>query len=318
IGDVASAAGAGTHLNINMLAAGDHLAEAERVAERHREIALNARFGSTVLFIDAQLGLIRTLRGLTRRFGSLDDARFDESAIERQFASNPNLHLAECAYWIRKLQARFFAGEFAAAIECTSRAQRLPSLSASGATFEAAEYHFYSALSRAAHRDSAAADERVQHREALALHQRQLDIWAQNCPENFENRAALVGAEIARIEGRSLEAMDLYERAIASSRTSGFVHNEALAYERASAFYRARGFDQFADKYLRNARACYASWGADGKVRQLDRLYPDLKHEQPMPGPTSTITAPVEGFDLATVIRVSQAVSGEIVLEKLV
>ncbi|HEY6344755.1 MAG TPA: sigma 54-interacting transcriptional regulator [Bryobacteraceae bacterium] len=36
-----------------------------------------------------------------------------------------------------------------------------------------------------------------------------------------------------------------------------------------------------------------------------------------MPGPGSTITAPVEGLDLATVIRVSQAVSSEIVLEKL-
>ena len=37
-----------------------------------------------------------------------------------------------------------------------------------------------------------------------------------------------------------------------------------------------------------------------------------------MPGPTSTITAHVEGLDLATVLRVSQAVSGEIVLEKLI
>jgi len=54
---------------------------------------------------------------------------------------------------------------------------------------------------------------------------------------------ALVGAEIARIEGRDFDAMRLYEQAIHSSRTSGFVHNEALAYERASARYRARGFD---------------------------------------------------------------------------
>src|SRR5262245_62133066 len=111
--------------------------------------------------------------------------------------------------------------------------------------------------------------------------------------------------------------MRLYEDAIRSSRTSGFVHNEALAYEHASAFYRARGFDEIADTYLRNARACYASWGADGKVRQLDGLYPGLTQEQPLPGPTSTFTAPVEGLDLVTVIRVSQAVSGEILPEKL-
>src|SRR5262249_1679088 len=66
-----------------------------------------------------------------------------------------------------------------------------------------------------------------------------------------------------------------------------------------------------------NARACYELWGADGKVRQLNRLYPGLTREEPLPGPTPTITAPVEGLDLATMLGVSRAVSGEIVLERL-
>ena len=47
-------------------------------------------------------------------------------------------------------------------------------------------------------------------------------------------------------------------------------------------------------------------------------LYPQLRAEEPAPGPTSTIATPVEHLDLATVIKVSQAVSGEIVLEKLI
>ena len=54
--------------------------------------------------------------------------------------------------------------------------------------------------------DSASPDQRQQHFEALAAHHRQLEVWAENCPENFENRAALVSAEIARIEGRELDA----------------------------------------------------------------------------------------------------------------
>jgi transcriptional regulator with GAF, ATPase, and Fis domain len=52
-------------------------------------------------------------------------------------------------------------------------------------------------------------------------------------------------------------------------------------------------------------------------VRQLDRLYPGLKQERLTLGPTSTISAPVEGLDLSTVIRVSQAISGEMLLERL-
>ena len=47
---------------------------------------------------------------------------------------------------------------------------------------------------------------------------KQLVEWAENCPENFANRALLVGAEIARIEGRELDAERLYEAAIRSAR----------------------------------------------------------------------------------------------------
>ena len=115
-----------------------------------------------------------------------------------------------------------------------------------------------------------------------------------------------------------LDAEQLYEQAIRSAHANGFVHNEALANELAARFYVARGFEKIADAYLREARYCYLRWGADGKVRQLDQLYPHLREEEPAAGPTSTIVAPVEHLDLATVIKVSQAVSGEIVLEKLI
>jgi len=181
-----------------------------------------------------------------------------------------------------------------------------------------AEYHLYGGLCRATLWDSASTDQRQQHLDALAAHHRQLKIWADNCPENFENRADLVGAEIARIEGRDLDAMGLYEKAIRSARANGLIHNEAVAYEVAARFYAMRGFDKIANAYLREARYGYLLWGADGKVRQLEQLYPHLEKEERAPGPTSTIVAPVEVLDLATVISVSQAVSGEMVLEKLI
>ena len=316
IGDLTTANHAKIALISNLLFAGDPLSDVQREAELALAFAQKTRFTANNADHEIfQLALIRALRGLTRKFGCLDSELIEEVPFESHLADNPSLRIHECFYWIRKMQARYLAGDYAAAMEASMRAQKL--LWISPGFVEEAECHFYSALSRAASCDSVTADDRVQHLEALATHHRQLEIWAENCPDNFENRAALVGAEIARIENRDFDAMRLYENAIHSSRTSGFAHNEAVAYERASAFYRARGFDQFAEAYLRNARACYASWGADGKVRQLDRLYPGLKLDQPLPGPGSTITAPVEGLDLATVIRVSQAVSSEMVLEKL-
>ena len=75
---------------------------------------------------------------------------------------------------------------------------------------------------------------------------------------------------------------------------------------------------KIAHAYLRDARYCYLRWGADGKVRQIDQLYPQLREEQPVAGPRGTIGASVEHLELATVLKISQAVSGEIVLENLI
>jgi PAS domain S-box-containing protein len=316
MGDLTYAAYCGDQLNTNLLAAGDPLAETEREAEQGLAFAQKMRFGLVIDAITTQLGLIRTLRGLTPTFGSFDDEQFDEARIERRFSENPDLAFVECWYWIRKLQARFFAGDYVSAIEASSGAQRL--LWSSVSQFETAEYHFFDALSRAASCDSTAVGERLQHLDAIAAHHKQLEVWAANCPENFENRAALVGAEIARLEGRELDAERLYEQAIRSARANGFVHQEALAHELAARFYAARGFEKIARVYLQDARYGYMRWGADGKVRQLDEIHPHLREKEPAPALTSTIEAPVEHLDLATVIKVSQAISGEIVLEMLI
>jgi PAS domain S-box-containing protein len=316
MGDLTYAAYCGDQLNTNLLAAGDPLAEVEREAEQGLAFAQKMRFGLVIDAIATQLGLIRTLRGLTPTFGSFDDEHFDEPRIERRFSENPDLAFVECWYWVRKLQARFFAGDYASAIEASSRAQRL--LWTSISQFETAEYHFYGALSQAAAGDSAAAGERQQQLDAIAAHHKQLELWAANCPDNFENRAALVGAEIARIDGRELDAERLYEQAIRSARANGFVHQEALANELAARFYAARGFEKIARVYLQDARHGYLRWGADGKVRQLEQLHPHLR-DAPVPAsPTATIGAPVEQLDVGTALKAAQAVSSEIVLGKLI
>src|SRR5262249_36471254 len=304
-------------LNSSLLAAGHPLDQVEREAEHGLEFV--QRFGFFLDRISAPLALVRTLRGRTTKFGSLDDGRFTERSFEERTTGHSTQGFLECYYWIRKLQARFFAGDYVSAIEAADKAEawyvRLASLSL---FMLEEEYHFYAALSRAACCEPMGTDPYAMHREAIGRHERQLLSWAANCPQNFEDRAALVSAEIARLEGRPLEVMDLYERAIASARANGFVHNEALAYELASRFYAARGFEEVAHLYLGNARQGYLRWGADGKVRQLDHLHPRLRQDKRAPGPTSTIEAPVEQLDLATVIEVSQAISGEMVLEKLI
>jgi hypothetical protein len=97
----------------------------QREAERGLAFVQKAQFGFVGDIIATQLALVRMLRGLTPKFGSFDDQQFDELRIERRLSSNPNLAIAECWYWIRKLQACFLADDFATAVEASSRAQRL-------------------------------------------------------------------------------------------------------------------------------------------------------------------------------------------------
>jgi PAS domain S-box-containing protein len=314
-GDLTYLAYSCADLITNRLASGDPLDDVEREALNALEFVQNLRFGLISDIITPQLRLIRAFRGLTSDFNSFDDADFDEVRFEQRLDNNPQLAIAASHYRIRKLQACVYAGNGASAVAAALKVA--PLLGTVPTQVELSEYHFYAALARAAGSDMASAEERPQHLEALAAHHRQIALWAKNCPATFANRAALVGAEIARLEGRELDAMHLYEEAVRLAREHGFIQNEGLAHEVAARFYAARGLETIADAYLRNARSCYLRWGADGKVRQLDELYPKLREKAAPSAPTATIGSPIGQLDVGTVLKASQAVSGEIELGKL-
>ena len=113
-----------------------------------------------------------------------------------------------------------------------------------------------------------------------AAHHEQLEVWAKNCPDNFRDHAALVGAEIARIEGRDVDAMRLYDQAIRSAGQAALFTTRRSPMKRLHGTTRG-GVREIANTYLRDARYCYIRWGADGKVRQLDEMYPHLKEPDP-------------------------------------
>jgi PAS domain S-box-containing protein len=314
VGDFNYASFCRHHLVTHLLACGDPLVEVQREAEAGLDYARAARVDLAVDRITGQLQLIRTLRGLTPRFGCFDDAGFDEEQFERRLEADPHLVHAAYWYWIRKLQARVLADD-SAALAAAAKADQL--LWTSKALFERAEFHFYAALAHAARGDAASDGERASPLEVMAAHHRQLQQWADICPEDFADRAALVGAEIARIEGRELDAMRCYDRAIGSARANGFVHNEAVANEFAGRFYATRGFEKIAYAYLRDARYGYLRWGADAKVRQLERLYPRL-HVAEDGGAIGRVSDSVQQMDVTTVVKASQAVSSEIELPSLI
>jgi PAS domain S-box-containing protein len=179
------------------------------------------------------------------------------------------------------------------------------------------DYCFYHSLAIAAVFTASSPERRAELRKEFIAHLEALQSWAQSCPATFAHKYALVSAEWARLEERDVEAMPLYEQAIRSAAERGFLQDQALANELAAGYYRLRGLEKVADTYLDEARDCYVHWGAWAKVAQLDQSHPRVR-QLPSLAPKPTIETPVERLDLATVIKMSQAVAGEIVLEKLI
>src|SRR6202045_1662467 len=254
------------------------------------------------------------MRDQTTTFSTFSDAQCDEAAFETRLTTD-RMAMTVCFYWIHKLKARFLSGDYAEALAAAGKAK--PVLWGAAAQIHLLDYSYYTALTVAALYESASGDQQAEWRDLLAAHLEQLREWADNYPPTFGDKHALVSAEIARLEGRDADAMRLYEEAIRAARENGFVQNEGVANELAAQFYLKHGIEKVAHSYLRDARYCFLRWGALGKVKQLDERYPAIE-EQAALRPTTTIGKSVEQLDLETVMKASQTVAGEIVLEKLI
>ncbi|MDP3844475.1 MAG: EAL domain-containing protein [Oxalobacteraceae bacterium] len=309
-GDVPVACYSCNHTLFGMLLRGDPLSELQREAEHGRRFVQRAGYRDVHDMIVGIERFVQAMCGQTRHLSSYDDAHFSEAGFETALTPQrmPTLIFY---YYVVKLMARFLSGDHAAALAAGEKCRDLlwaGLLSPHGQCF-----HMYHALTLAALFDQL---DPVKQQEALAMiaaHQEQLRGPAENYPPTFHNMYALVCAESARLHGNGEQAMRLYDEAIRSARENGFVQHEGIANELAARFYQARGFDRIAGMYLRDAHSCYARWGADGKVRQMEAQHPGLMEQMPAASPAGV------GLQLDTlaIIKASQAISGQIVLDAL-
>ena len=151
--------------------------------------------------------------------------------------------------------------------------------------------------------------------------------WADYAPMNHLHKFYLVEAERYRVLGKNVKAIDYYDKAIALAKENKYIKEEALGYELAAKFCLAKGKEKIAQIYMQDARYCYLRWGAMAKVKDLDARYPQLLQRkfsvmgtlitQTSMSSTLTGNSTSSTLDLTTVIKASQTLSGEIILDKL-
>ncbi|HEY9601737.1 MAG TPA: GAF domain-containing protein, partial [Allocoleopsis sp.] len=190
-------------------------------------------------------------------------------------------------------------------------------------------FYFYDSLARITGFDDCSKQDQQKILSKVAANQEKMQRWAHNAPMNYLHKFYLVEAERYRILGQVHLAMDYYDKAIALAQENDYLNEEALAQELAAKFYLAQGKVKIAQAYMLEARYCYLSWGAIAKVKDLDARYPQLldrisestrgatKSTSRSTSPTTTESTQAEVLDLATVIKAAQALSSEIVLDKL-
>ncbi len=186
------------------------------------------------------------------------------------------------------------------------------------------QHNFYSSLSDLAYYNYCDGKRQKELIDQVDRNQESMKIWANYCPANFQHKYDLVAAEKARILNQNWQAEDLYERAIQGAKQYQFIQEEALAYERAAEFYFSIDRKEIGQLYLRNSHHCYTSWGAKAKIKQLEDEYPQyfvgVTNSETTKNLSTTISIPGNDgkfLDLTTVIKASQALTGEIMLDKL-
>lgn len=246
-----------------LLSGGEPLHELERRARAGLAGARGSRPPTTAIRSAVQLALVRMLMGRTQPFGSLSETGLDEHEAEPR----PDPATDDFCHSVGRLQASYYARDFAQAVQAAESARAL--VGTCDNLEEEAELWFFGALAETACvRDDGAA----RSLESVDLYQRRLASWAVRRPTSFTNKLRLVEAERARVEKRTEDAARLYEESIVLAREQGYVHEQALAYERYADAFSARGLSLAASSCSRSARSCYESWGALAKVRQLDEL----------------------------------------------
>ncbi|HVE52241.1 MAG TPA: ATP-binding protein, partial [Ramlibacter sp.] len=261
--------------------------------------------------------LLRALQGLTRAPGSFEDQDFDESAYVQALGSVDTN--AATYHMVKTIGAALF-GDIAGWAHHAAVA--LPLLVRTPG-------YYLTALLRTLHgvalAEKARSSEGAERTEVLAeleeTHLPWLRQRADNAPANFLHLLRWLEAELAWSSQTLWNAGAAFDRALEEASLHQRPWHHALITERAALFHLAHGLESTGRSLLAQACDRYDAWGAQGKVREMERVHPALRARTALP-PGQAVhrqaaAADPDAMDLMAIIRASQSLSSETDLEQL-
>jgi predicted ATPase/signal transduction histidine kinase len=273
--------------------------------------------------------MIRALRGETTARDSLNYDTFKEEEFLAEM-DGQSLFLISNIHYIYKQILFIIYGDYQRAHEMMLQADA--TIGSNMGSHIPSVLAFWSAITFAGLYDSASAEDQATYKARLEASMEQFKTWSEHSPANYLCLYLLIKAEVARINGDDLAAMDLYDQSINASRENGFNHYEGVANERAAKFFLSRSKEKLARVYLTDARHAFVVWGASAKVQQIEEQYQALFPTLPISSrnhDTTTVKASTTShrytttteqngwLDVVTVLKAAQAISETIVFETL-
>ncbi|MGL5197025.1 MAG: ATP-binding protein, partial [Chroococcales cyanobacterium] len=245
---------------------------------------------------------------------------FDEQVMLSVIQSG-NDRAAICSLYFIKLLLAYLFNEGEDAIAYAELSEQY--LDGMTAILFVAHFYFYDSLARLGVAAHASPTQKKASLRKVFSNQKKIKKWMHYAPKNNSQKYWLVEAELCRVQGQDAQAMDYYDQAINLAQENEYLHEAAIAYELAGKFYLSKGKELTAKAYIQEARYSYQIWGATAKVKDLETRYGQFftarervsTISQPNSGVTSTGSS--NNLDIATVMKASQAISGEVLLEKL-
>lgn len=303
--------------------AGEQIPGVSRNFASMKEIGEKLGVNQVTLLIDNFIPLQKTLLGelsdeesiisenfVDRQMPILLDLKYTTAIFER------NLTLGLCNYIFKRYavaRVNFEAGE--------------PLIESVVGMEYTAQFYFFAALTLLQTHEK----DQPGFNKKFKLYSSKLKKWAKDSPGNYLHKYELLMAEYYRVVGDRIKAEDYYCLAVDHAHEQKFLNDEAIANERAAEFYLQQNKKDIALTYIIKARYTYLKWGAKAKVEQMDTLYRPLlnvalkstadfrnrlvDHNQSTTFESTTTDA--VGVDLLTLIKASQTITGEIVLENL-
>ncbi|MBN3926517.1 AAA family ATPase [Nostoc sp. NMS4] len=331
-----------------MLIKGDRLSDVYAETEKYLSYVQQVNDVNMLYAFTLQRQFLLSLQDVSKNTDLLGDRNEEDIPYIEVWRQKNNFDHGINWYCFLKIQLSYLYGRYTDAIQAAEEAEK--TLGCNSGFFPIIQYHFYYPLSLLALYPNATLEKKKQYWEIIREHQQIQKNWANSCPENFLHRYLLLSAEIARISGKYMDAIESYDRAIAKAKENEYLNEEALANELAAKFYLEWDKERIAQEYLINAYYCYTRWDAKAKVDDLEQHYPQLlapilqqKRSQSDSERVSLLTpndtiANIDSnttfhptinksgtsssntsvmLDLATVLKASQTLSSEIELDKL-